>query len=143
MPQRTEQIAGRVADAGRIDQRASFHFIRYANCREDSEVLCEAPLPRCGMRILSIASAGDNSLALLAAGAEVVAADLSVAQLACLDLRVAAFGRLDYEPLLAFLGARSAANRLATYGHLEGELTPASQRFWSEHRAQIAGGIDR
>ena len=94
MPQRTEEIASRAVAAGRIDQRASFHFIRYANCWEDAEVLCTALLPRCGTRILSIASAGDNSLALLAAGAEVVAADLSVAQLACLDLRVAALNNL-------------------------------------------------
>lgn len=141
MPQRTETIAKQVADVGRIDQRASFHFIRYANCWEDAEVLCAALLPRCGMRILSIASAGDNSLALLAAGAAVVAADLSLAQLACLDLRAAAFRRLDYEPLLAFLGARFAADRLVTYRRLERDLTPASQRFWSEHRAQIAAGI--
>jgi S-adenosylmethionine-diacylglycerol 3-amino-3-carboxypropyl transferase len=128
-------------NANRIDHRASFHFIRYANCWEDAEVLCAALQPQRGMRVLSIASGGDNSLALLAAGAEVVAADLSVAQLACLDLRVAAFRRLDYEPLLAFLGARSAADRLVTYGQLEKDLTPASRHFWSEHPEEIAGGI--
>ena len=51
--------------------------------------------------MLSIASAGDNCLALLAEGAEVVAADLSAAQLACLELRCAAFRRLDYDDVQA------------------------------------------
>lgn len=141
MPQGTEKLVNGVADADRIDQRASFHFIRYANCWEDAEILYEALLPRRGMRILSIASAGDNSLALLSSGAEVVAVDLSIAQLACLDLRVAAFRRLDYEPLLAFLGIWSSADRLATFRSLEPDLSPASRRFWSAHHAQIAAGI--
>jgi S-adenosylmethionine-diacylglycerol 3-amino-3-carboxypropyl transferase len=131
----------RDALAGRIDRRASFDFVRYANCWEDADILCEALLPRPGMRILSIASAGDNTLALLAAGAEVVAADLSVAQLACLDLRMAAFRRLDYPALLAFLGARPADNRLTTYLRLEADLTPASQAFWYARREQVAEGI--
>ena len=74
-----------------LEDSVSFHFIRYANCWEDADVLCEALQPRKGMRILSIASAGDNSLALLAEGAEVVAADLSIAQLACLELRRRSF----------------------------------------------------
>ena len=128
-------------DAGTIDQRVSFLFVRYANCWEDADVLCAALLPRSGARVLSIASAGDNSLALLSMGAEVVAVDLSVAQLACLDLRVAAFRRLDYEKLLAFLGVHPATDRLITYRLLERDLTPASQRFWSQHCEQIAGGI--
>lgn len=128
-------------DASRIDQRASFRFIRYANCWEDAEVLCAALRPRSGARILSIASAGDNSLSMLAAGADVVAADLSIAQLACLDLRVAAFRRLDYESLQAFLGIRADTNRLLTYGRLEADLMPTSQRFWRNHPAQVAAGI--
>ncbi|HVC94002.1 MAG TPA: DUF3419 family protein [Pirellulales bacterium] len=131
----------RLAGAGRIDQRASFNLIRYANCWEDAEILCEALRPRVGTRVLSIASAGDNSLALLAQGAQVVAADLSIAQLACLDLRRAAFRRLNYEPLLGFLGVLPADDRLATYARLERDLSPQARLFFSDRRAQIAGGI--
>ena len=53
----------------RIENRAEFTYIRYANCWEDTEVLCEALIPGYGKRILSIASAGDNSLALISHGA--------------------------------------------------------------------------
>lgn len=132
---------GRTAETNRIDQRAAFNFIRYANCWEDAEVLCEALRPKSGMRILSIASAGDNSLALLATGVEVVAADLNAAQLACLDLRVAAFRNLDHQSLLEFLGVREARDRLGTFRRLETDLAPASREFWSKHLSNVTSGI--
>ena len=53
-----------------IERRASFDLIRYANCWEDADVLLDALQPKPGDRILSIASAGDNSLSLLASGAD-------------------------------------------------------------------------
>lgn len=112
----------------RIESRAAFDSVRYANCWEDADILCTALAVRPGARILSIASAGDNALALLAEGAQVVAADLSLAQLACLELRVAAFRRLEYEELLAFLGVRPSADRRRTYAAL-------NQRY----RAQRSG----
>src|SRR5947207_2569560 len=117
--------------------------IRYASVWEDADVLCEAlaPVAR-GGRLLSIASAGDNALALLTLDpAEVVAVDRNPAQLACLDLRCAAFRRLEYPQLLAFLGAAPARGRLALYEKLRGDLTVWSQRFWDERPAALAGGI--
>src|SRR5205085_2322120 len=71
--------------------------VRYASVWEDADVLCEALAPVSqGGRLLSIASAGDNVLALLTLDpAEVVAIDTNPAQLACLELRRAAFRRLD------------------------------------------------
>ena len=74
-----------------VRTRASFRFVRYASVWEDADILCEALAPRAGGgRLLSIASGGDNALALLTLDpAEVVAVDLSTAQLACLELRIA------------------------------------------------------
>src|SRR6185436_19732 len=89
----------------RIDARARFDIIRYANSWEDADVLCAALRPAPGKRMLAIASAGDNAFALLAAGAEVVAADLSAAQLALVELKRAAIRQLDDDALLHFLGA--------------------------------------
>src|SRR5687767_9317141 len=89
-----------------MSKQPSFNFIRYGSVWEDADVLCEAlsPVAR-GGRLLSIASAGDNALALLTLDpAEVVAVDLNPAQLACLELRIAAFRTLDDRELLAFLG---------------------------------------
>ncbi|HXC65465.1 MAG TPA: DUF3419 family protein, partial [bacterium] len=52
--------------------------IRYASVWEDADVLCQALAPVAkGGRLLSIASAGDNALALLTLGpSRVVAADM-------------------------------------------------------------------
>lgn len=124
-----------------IEERAKFDFVRYANCWEDADILCEALRPGEGKRILSIASSGDNSLALLADGASVVAADLSSAQLACVELRRAAFRGLDHLGVLSFLGVRESDDRPSIYDRLRGELSGESRRFWDAHPESIESGI--
>ncbi|MFB6350996.1 MAG: DUF3419 family protein [Bradymonadaceae bacterium] len=131
----------RQTDDETIDERTSFDFIRYANCWEDAEVLTDALNVGPGDRVLSVASAGDNALALLATGAEVVAADISPAQLACLDLRRVAFRRLSYGELLVFLGLRPSCNRLGTYRRLRDDLTAPARRFWDAREDAVADGI--
>ncbi len=124
----------------RIVDRARFDLIRYATCWEDADILCKALLPKPGRRMLSIASAGDNALALLAGGADVVAADLSTAQLACVELRCAGFRNLSHGDLLAFLGVRPMPDRRALYGELKADLSPAARAFWAEHMNAIDSG---
>lgn len=123
-----------------LAERVAFDGIRYASCWEDADVLCAALGPRPGARLLSIASSGDNSLALLADGASVVAADLSPAQLACVELRSAAFRRLDHPALLAFLGARPSPDRLAAYGRIRDGLPARAQAFWDARPQELAAG---
>jgi S-adenosylmethionine-diacylglycerol 3-amino-3-carboxypropyl transferase len=127
----------------RIEQRANFSFIRYGNVWEDADVLCRALGPGSkGQRLLSIASAGDNVLALLTLDPkEVVAADLNPAQLACLELRIAAFQSLTYEGVLAFLGVDESAQRLQTYQSLRRRLSQPAQVFWDSHPQLIERGI--
>lgn len=126
----------------RIEQRARFDLIRYANVWEDAEILCEALRPAPGRRMLSIASAGDNCFALLAGGAEVVAADLSSAQIALVDLKRAAVRRLNADECAAFLGfRRSEQDRREVYEQLERDLAPRSLDFWRERLGDIADGL--
>jgi len=128
--------------ADRIEARARFDLVRYANVWEDAEVLCAALAPAPGKRLLSIASAGDNAFALLAAGAEVVAADLSPAQLALVELKRAAIRRLGHPELLAFLGIRrSEEDRRSIYEQLERDLPGQVRDFWRERLDQIAEGV--
>ncbi len=126
----------------RIEERARFDLVRYANVWEDAEVLCSALAPAPGRRMLSIASAGDNAFALLAGGAEVVAADLSPAQLALVELKRAAIRRLGYEEVLAFLGIqRGAEDRRSVYERLERDLPASARDFFRERLDAIAGGV--
>ena len=129
-----------------IAHRADFGIIRYANLWEDADVLCAALQPVPGKRMLSIASAGDNAIALAADGAEVVAADLSLPQLACVELRLVALRRLDYDDVLAFFGITIGEplrdeRRVATYQLLRGELSATAREFWDAHTDYLALGF--
>ena len=126
-----------------VAERAGFDFIRYASVWEDADVLCEALAPvAAGHRLLSIASAGDNALALLTLDpSDVVAVDLSAAQLACVELRRAAFRELSYEELLAFLGVTATSDRLAVYGRLRAALPPEVQAFWDDRPEDVTRGV--
>lgn len=130
------------ASAG-IRDRARFDFVRYAAVWEDADILCDALRPAAaGGRVLSIASAGDNALALLTLDpAEVVAVDLSGPQLAACELRIAAFRALDRDALLAFLGVTPTADRARTYARLRDALTTAARDFWDSRPDAITGGV--
>ena len=54
-----------------IAEKANFAKIRYAQCWEDADVLLEALQVDTADTCLSVASAGDNTLALVGAGANV------------------------------------------------------------------------
>ena len=120
---------------------ADFSFIRYANCWEDASLLVKALKPASGKRILSIASAGDNSLSLLAAGAEVVAVDLNPAQLFCTELRKEAIRVLDQKEFLQFAGIAVAEDRQKTYRDIRTALGQDAQRYWDARSAVIDDGF--
>jgi S-adenosylmethionine-diacylglycerol 3-amino-3-carboxypropyl transferase len=118
--------------------------IRYAQCWEDADVLVEGLDVQPGDTCLSIASAGDNALALLTQDpARVVAVDVSAAQLACLALRVAAYRRLTYGGLLELIGARPSDRRPALYEQCRPALDEGPRRFWDAHPGLIERGIGR
>ncbi|MBI5691334.1 MAG: DUF3419 family protein [Verrucomicrobia bacterium] len=123
-------------------QRADFSRIRYAQVWEDADVLLAALDVRPEDTVVSIASAGDNALALLGAGAaRVVALDLNPAQLACLALRVAAYRELSHEGLLELLGSRPSDRRVELYRRCRPMLAPAVRDFWDARPVCIAAGV--
>lgn len=127
-----------------IAARADFSDLRYAQVWEDADVLCAALAVRPGDRVLSIASAGDNALALLAEGGavgprEVVAVDLSPAQLHALALRVAAFRMLGHAEILELVGSRPSARRDALYARLRPALDADARRFWDAR--DVSAGV--
>ena len=128
-------------DSEGVESRVDFGLIRYANCWEDSALLVAALRPAPGMRILSIASAGDNSLHLLSHGAELVAADLNPTQIACVELRIEAIKQFEDSKALAFLGFFEDPERLSEYGLLRGALSEPSRNFWDANPSLVANGI--
>jgi S-adenosylmethionine-diacylglycerol 3-amino-3-carboxypropyl transferase len=122
--------------------RADFSIVRYAQCWEDADILLEALDVRPGDVCLSIASAGDNTLALLTRDpSRVIAVDLNPAQLACLELRVAAYRTLSHAELLELIGSTPGRCRAALYARCRPLLAPAARAFWDARPAEVAHGI--
>jgi S-adenosylmethionine-diacylglycerol 3-amino-3-carboxypropyl transferase len=125
-----------------VAQAVDFHFIRYAQCWEDADILVEALDPQPGQTCLSIASAGDNTLALLSRGpARVIALDLNPVQLACLELRVAAYRELTHLELLELVGSRQSQRRAGLYQRCRSQLSADVRRFWDHRSDAIEAGI--
>lgn len=118
------------------------HILRYAQCWEDADVLVEGLDVRPGDTCLSIASAGENSLSLLARGAgRVVAVDLNPAQLAAVDLRVAGFRALEHGEVLELIGSRPSTRRDALYARCRPAMTRASRAWWDARPDAVRAGV--
>ena len=125
-----------------IAEKADFAKIRYAQCWEDADVLLEALQLDSTDTCLSVASAGDNTLALVGAGAKrVIAADLSPAQIACLELRVAAYRNLKHAEFLELLGQNASKQRIDLYKRCRGDLSASVRHFWDDRHRLIRLGI--
>ena len=116
--------------------------VRYAQCWEDADILLQALDIRPGQICLSIASAGDNTLAMLSRGPErVIAVDVNPAQLACLELRVAAYRELTHCEMLELIGSLPSRRRDALYRRCRRALSADGRRFWDARPADIGQGI--
>ena len=123
-------------------ERADFSEIRYAQVWEDADVLLAGLDVQPGDICLSIASAGDNALALLTRDpARVIALVLSPAQLACLELRVSAYRTLEHVELLELMGSRPSTRRVELYERCRTQLGEAARAFWDRRGVDIPRGI--
>ncbi len=125
-----------VADSG-LARRIS-----YAQCWEDVEVLQQALQVGPGDRVLSIASGGDNSIALALAGAEVVAVDLSRPQLALVELKLSG-GLLPYAEHLQLAGLLEPGRRVFLYHKVRDALGAEARRYWDRHEDLVREGLLR
>jgi len=125
-----------------IQAKAEFTEIRYAQVWEDADILVEGLALKPGFVGISISSAGDNALAMLAKGpSKLLALDLNPVQIACLQLRVAAYRELSHGELLELMGSRPSARREALYKRCRNQLSGDVRGFWDGHGDVIAAGI--
>ena len=112
---------------------------------QEDELTEAAALGLPGGRVLSIASAGDMPLSLLALGAaKVVALDPAPSQLHLLRLKLAAVQCLEREEAIRFLGflPATARERERSLALVLDRLPDATRRFWLEHRrAALRGAV--
>ncbi len=138
----SHETVSRKIESSEIVKRADFSQIRYAQCWEDADILLDGLAIQAGDTCLSIASAGDNALAMLCREAgRVIALDLNPAQLACLELRIAAYRCLDHPELLQLMGSRPSDKRRTLYEKCHSALSKDARRFWEAHGTEIDHGI--
>lgn len=120
----------------------NFDFIRYANCWEDADVLVEGLEIQSNSQIMSIASAGDNCLALLSRSPEkVVAVDISPVQLFLMELKKIVIREFDYEDFLGFLGFKHSTRRVELYQSIKNNLSNECRGYWDTNLNYIETGV--
>lgn len=131
-----------------------FTGLRYSRVWEDHRLLSEALSVGPADRVLSIASAGDNALALALTGAEVTAVDINPVQLAWVELQYRARTTLDFDGYLRFVGdceqggveqdlSEVSAWRLDVYAQLRPALSTAARAHWDGETESIRSGAVR
>ena len=119
-----------------------FKIIGYSTCWEDISILREALSIKPGDKILSITSAGDNTLALLLDDPEqIISLDFNQNQNNLLELKMAGFKVLTHEELLAFLGVLSFSNRFDLYRKVTSNISRSCREYWDEKKKDINTGI--
>lgn len=123
-------------------ENVDFSKIRYANCWEDAEVLVEGLQAKSSNKILSVASAGDNSFALLSADPELlVAVDISEVQLYLCELKKIAIKNLEQEECLEFLGFKPSTKRINTFLKLKSQLSNEAAAYFNKEKDAMENGI--
>lgn len=116
--------------------------IHYAQCWEDPETLMQALEITPQDDVVSIASAGDNSFALLLGNpCSLTVIDSNPAQIYLVELKIKAIQKLDYDDFVEFIGARPCPYRLQLYSYLRPSLSPKAQNYWDRQTKIISEGI--
>lgn len=128
-----------------IEVRADFSKIRYAQCWEDADILLEAMNIKEGDTVVSIASAGDNSFAMLTKKPKkVIAVDLSNAQIACCEIRKVCYKYLEYEDFMVISGCinrGSEKERLDIYNKISDKLPSWVKEYFDNNIDYIENGF--
>lgn len=127
-----------------IAKHVDLGIIRYANCWEDADILLKGLNVKPGSKILSIASAGDNSFSLLTTDPKIIyAVDISKVQLYLTEFKKAAFAILEHHEMLIVLGlsVSTAAIRLQLYSKLRRALHEDTRQYWDNNKQIIINGI--
>lgn len=116
--------------------------IYYAQCWEDADILIKALSIEPDDIILSIASGGDNTFALLLQNpAKIIAIDKNPLQLHLVELKMMAIAHFQYTEFLNFLGVSCSNKRWRLYQRLRPFLKEESREYWDQQKKSIEKGI--
>lgn len=125
-----------------MSKQTDYSFIRYANCWEDTNILLDALDIKEHEIGLSVASGGDNTLAMLVKNPDkIYAFDLNKTQLYTLELKMATIKNLNRAEALKFLGVLDCKNRQRLYSKVERSLSDAARAYFKINSDIIASGV--
>jgi len=125
-----------------IEQRARFDRIRYAQCWEDPALNSIALEVNPTDNVVSIASGGDNTIALLLDNPQsVVGIDISPVQTALCELKKVAIKHMEYRDFVAFMGISHSTDRLKWYRAIRSSLSRFASAYFDNHSQIIKTGL--
>ena len=125
-----------------VEDYAKFNLIRYSQVWEDADILIEALQINEKDNVLSIASAGENALALLTKNPnKVYAIDLNINQIACTELKKIAYKYLEYDECMQLIGVFNCEDRVKIYEIIKHELSQNVRDYFDENMQIIKSGI--
>ncbi len=125
-----------------VEEYAEFDIIRYAQVWEDAEILLKALDINEDDNILSIASAGENSISMLIKNPKTVyAIDLNDIQIIVVKFKIACYKYLDYEECMKLLGVFECENRIELYKKIKQYLSKDVKDYFRNNMEYIANGI--
>ena len=106
--------------------------LKYSNCWEDAFLLNSSLKVDQESKIMSIASAGDNSFMLLTGNPkEMLCLDMNEIQLWVTQLKEQAIKLLDYQEFLQLMGFQNCEDRMHIYKKVEDHLSPDARKFFT------------
>jgi len=116
--------------------------LKYSNVWEDGVLLSKALQIDNNSRVMSIASAGDNSLLLLKDQPEaMVCIDLNEIQIFVCELKEQAIRHLEYTNCLMLLGFEACTSRWTLYQKIKPFLSKKAQTYFKANKVLIEKGI--
>jgi S-adenosylmethionine-diacylglycerol 3-amino-3-carboxypropyl transferase len=116
--------------------------VHYSQCWEDPRVLRDGLEVTPEDDVISIASGGDNTFALLLDHPKsITAVDKNQAQIFLVELKMQAIQNLTYDDFVSFVGARPCQNRQRLYSRIRSSLSEQARRYWDAHTESIRRGI--
>jgi S-adenosylmethionine-diacylglycerol 3-amino-3-carboxypropyl transferase len=125
-----------------MDNKQWKNKIYYSQCWEDPYVLCDGLRIQKDDSVLSVTSAGCNTLALLLEDPkEITVIDINTAQTYLFELKITAIKQFSYEELLQFLGVDECNDRGSLYERLRPYLNKDALKWWDENKKLVDSGL--
>ena len=116
--------------------------ILYSQCWEDPLILNEALQVNTKDIVLSISSAGDNSLYLLSKNPKkIISIDSNSIQNFILEFKVTGIKTLNYKEFLELIGILESNEREELYNKIRVKLNPKCRKYWDNNLTLIKQGI--